>query len=377
MKKRLALLGLTAAVLSTAVIPVAADELNDAQNQKEYINDKINDISKQKQDEKNKLNSVQQQKNNLANAQSKAEKDLQQATIDYKKAQEETKAIDAAVKEVEEKYEKQKELFKTRLRIMYQNSNNSYIHTLAQSGSVSDFLSKLQIISTVAKRDKELVLSLEDTKKDVEYKKKLQEDAEKQKAQTVEEKKRTVSTIQASRSQKEAEERAINSTLANLTKQENDLLKKSEELTNIINTLTIRRKGGYVNGKMGWPTPGYSGISSPFGNRLHPVLGVYRMHTGIDINAPAGAAIVAANKGTVILAGWQDGYGNTVIVDHGGDIVTLYGHCSKLLVSVGQEVNAGDVIAKVGSTGLATGPHLHFEVRAGGALKDPLGYVSP
>jgi murein DD-endopeptidase MepM/ murein hydrolase activator NlpD len=113
--------------------------------------------------------------------------------------------------------------------------------------------------------------------------------------------------------------------------------------------------------------------------RMHPILRKYKMHTGIDIDADKGDSIIAANKGTVIIAKYdRNGYGNMIVIDHGGGITTLYGHASKLLVSVGDEVNAGQVIAKVGSTGLSTGPHLHFEVRVDGTPKNPLsnGYLS-
>jgi murein DD-endopeptidase MepM/ murein hydrolase activator NlpD len=111
--------------------------------------------------------------------------------------------------------------------------------------------------------------------------------------------------------------------------------------------------------------------------RYHPILKKNRMHTGLDINAANGTSIVAANKGKVLVAGWKGGYGNAVIIDHGGGITTLYAHSSKVLVSVGDTVEAGDTIAKVGSTGLSTGPHLHFEVRKDGELTNPLDYVSP
>ena len=125
---------------------------------------------------------------------------------------------------------------------------------------------------------------------------------------------------------------------------------------------------GYV-----WPTGG--GVASGYGQRLHPVLGYYRMHSGLDIGGAMGQPIFAAKEGTVIRAGWNGGYGNTVVIDHGGGITTLYAHQSQLNASVGQYVGRGDIVGQVGSTGLSTGPHLHFEVRVNGAAIDPLPFM--
>ncbi|MDQ2986446.1 MAG: peptidoglycan DD-metalloendopeptidase family protein [Armatimonadota bacterium] len=114
-------------------------------------------------------------------------------------------------------------------------------------------------------------------------------------------------------------------------------------------------------------------MSSGFGGRYHPVLKRTRMHTGVDIAAPTGTAIHAAGDGEVIFAGWRGGYGNCIIIDHGGGTATLYGHCSRLYVGVGKKVSTGDSIAAVGSTGMSTGPHLHWEVRVNGTPVNPLG----
>jgi murein DD-endopeptidase MepM/ murein hydrolase activator NlpD len=120
-------------------------------------------------------------------------------------------------------------------------------------------------------------------------------------------------------------------------------------------------------GQLAWPAQG--AVTSPFGQRWG------RMHTGIDIGAPEGAPIVAAAAGTVLVAGWVEGYGNTVVIDHGGGIATLYGHQSSIAVAVGQPVTRGQVVGAVGNTGHSTGPHLHFEVRVNGSPVDPLGYL--
>ena len=125
-----------------------------------------------------------------------------------------------------------------------------------------------------------------------------------------------------------------------------------------------------------WPVEFYH-VSSSYGNRTHPVTGVKKsFHTGIDIgNAPTGTNIYASKSGKVIKAGWNTAYGNMIIIDHGNDISTLYGHASKLLVSVGDYVKQGDIIAKVGSTGYSTGPHLHFEFRENGKSVNPGKYI--
>ncbi|MCL1808966.1 MAG: M23 family metallopeptidase [Clostridiales bacterium] len=110
---------------------------------------------------------------------------------------------------------------------------------------------------------------------------------------------------------------------------------------------------------------------------MHPILKIKKFHTGIDIAAPTGTSVVAANAGSVIKAGWNDSYGYMVMIDHGGGIVTLYAHNSSLLVKTGDIVVTGDKIAKSGSTGMSTGPHVHFEVRKNGSYVDPIGWVKP
>jgi murein DD-endopeptidase MepM/ murein hydrolase activator NlpD len=121
------------------------------------------------------------------------------------------------------------------------------------------------------------------------------------------------------------------------------------------------------------PVPG--GVTSSFGTRVHPVLGTTRFHAGVDFEAGYGSAIVAAAPGRVVYSGPRGGYGNAVVIDHGGQFATLYGHASELYVDVGERVSAGETVAAAGSTGMATGPHLHFEVRILGNPVDPMQYL--
>jgi murein DD-endopeptidase MepM/ murein hydrolase activator NlpD len=139
------------------------------------------------------------------------------------------------------------------------------------------------------------------------------------------------------------------------------------------------RKGahgsGRTSGGLAWPTPASHRVTSGFGWRYHPILRTRRFHQGIDIGASAGSRIVAAAAGTVIYSGYRGGYGNTVMIDHGNGLVTVYAHQSGTSVSSGARVKKGQTIGHVGSTGLSTGPHLHFETRVNGTARDPRGYL--
>jgi murein DD-endopeptidase MepM/ murein hydrolase activator NlpD len=136
----------------------------------------------------------------------------------------------------------------------------------------------------------------------------------------------------------------------------------------------LQSTGGTKPGVLGWPVAGR--MSSPFGYRIHPIFGTKRLHTGIDISAGSGTTISAAGDGKVILSGPYGGYGNAVVIDHGGGLATLYAHQSRIVVSVGTRVVRGETIGYVGCTGFCTGPHLHFETREGGTPVDPMKYLS-
>ncbi|NLO25140.1 MAG: M23 family metallopeptidase [Clostridiales bacterium] len=148
-----------------------------------------------------------------------------------------------------------------------------------------------------------------------------------------------------------------------------ELERTSKQITQTI--LSLAQKGEFIGGKFVWPAPGYNYITSDYGWRVHPIYKTRKYHAGIDIRVPWGKKIVAAGAGKVIYANTYGGYGKTVIIDHGGGITTLYAHNSSLNVKVGTVVTAGTTIALAGSTGVSTGPHLHFEVRKNGEVVNP------
>jgi murein DD-endopeptidase MepM/ murein hydrolase activator NlpD len=152
---------------------------------------------------------------------------------------------------------------------------------------------------------------------------------------------------------------------------------QSDKIENHLADLAAQQRGGRAggtpaasSGSLQWPVNGP--VTSGFGYRTHPVLGTLRLHAGVDFGVGTGTPIVAADDGVVVSAGWLGGYGNAVIIDHGGGVATLYGHQSRLAVSSGASVSRGEVIGYVGSTGMSTGPHLHFELRINGVPTDPM-----
>ena len=153
--------------------------------------------------------------------------------------------------------------------------------------------------------------------------------------------------------------------------------KKSKTKTQTKNKISYNSNNNfnYTGGKLGWPVPGRTLISSGYGSRTSPIKGKGEFHTGLDIPAPMGTPIRAAESGVVINSGSIRGYGYTIIINHGNGLCTLYGHNSKLIAKLGQTVKRGDIIALAGSTGYSTGPHCHFEVRLNGKHTNPLPYL--
>lgn len=374
-RKKIISVVLAIILLLAWALPVLADELSKAKEDKEKIDNQISNIGQQKKKEIGTSKKLEQDKNEIMSAEKKENKEYKELLNEIEELNKALSEIDKAIEEAEKNYEHQCELFKSRLRAMYKNSNETTLDILLQSKNITDFLERLELISCISKRDKRIVEDLNLAKQEVEYKRKLKETEKIETQKKVEEKKDRLDSLIASRSDLENQIRQSKNRIALLEKQERELLEKSKEMNNLIVTLSRRAK--YVEGQMVWPLQYTTNITSQFGNRRHPILKKYTMHTGIDIGGKSGESILAANKGTIIIAGWQDAYGNTVVIDHGGGITTLYAHCSKILVKNGQEVKVGQVIAKVGSTGWSTGPHLHFEVRVDGEPKNPLNYVKP
>ena len=344
---------------------------------------------------------------------------------------------DIAVKEIEladailrerERYE----ALKLRLRAMYESGETGYLELMLSAQSIGDFLARATVVSTIASYDQSVLEGLREVRDEIDTTGKLLK-ARREDQQTVltalearyaelddqyvesdkmlvelesqldtyvedlesaeaaedalntqinrlveEERKRKE---EAERKRKEAEERK--------RKEEEERKRKEAEAaakaTNSANPSstpsatpvpTPSATSFDPNGAFIWPLPGYTYITSPFGEREHPVMEVTKVHKGVDVRAPRGAQIVAAADGTVLSAGYNGGFGNCVIISHGGGVVTLYAHMSKIQCKTGASISQGDNVGQVGSTGMSTGNHLHFEIRIDGVSKNPMDYFN-
>lgn len=288
------------------------------------------------------------------------------------KVAQKTEELAAAQKECDEQYADYCE----RAKLLLQKGTMSYLEILIHADSFSDFLTRLSLVNEIAEYDKtrldelkKYAAQVEAIKTELEAENEvldaLKADVDAQMAVLKEKQAQSQSLIDSIKSDIATFEKALKA-------QEAAEAAAREE----IRRLTQASTAPYTGGQFAWPSTS-SYITSPYGTRTHPVTGQLKTHTGIDIGAGMGTNIFAAADGNVIVSGWNSGgYGNYVVIDHGGGITTLYAHCSSLLVSAGQRVTRGQVIARVGSTGISTGPHLHFEVLKNGAHTDPYAYLN-
>jgi len=316
-----------------------------------------------------------------------AEVDALRAQITAKQAQ-----IDATQAE----YERQQALLAERVTTTYKHSDFIYFELVLDSRTIEDLLTRTAMVQRVMQSNGDLAetlrktrISIEKSKAEVERvmldvdAKRAEAEAEQNRVMSLQaEWKSKVNAQKAAQDQKEAlvaENEANAARLRAMAEAEEDESAK-------IASLLYGSGSGYFAGVMAFPVPGFEQTptgGSAFGYRIHPILGYNKLHTGIDIGGNAvgksinGATIVAAAGGKVIYAGYRGGYGNCIIIDHGNGVATLYAHMQSgsFMVSQGQTVERRDSIGRVGSTGLSTGPHLHFEVRINGTPVDPMPYL--
>lgn len=288
----------------------------------------------------------------------------------------------AQIQEIQEEYDRKEKILKRRTVALYEAGETTYLDFLLTSKSIVEFLSNYYIISEIIEYDNNLLEELDYKKTKLEEAKQKQEEQEKELRVAKNKINSTNILLNNTKILKENymlkltdEEKALQEQIAQYKEEQADLERKILASINWTGTMSIKFTGGV----MVWPIAMEGTyITSGYGNRLHPIQGVYKNHAGIDISGSNvnGTPVVAAADGVVTYAGWIGGYGNCIIINHGSGIVSLYGHGSETVATVGQVVKQGDIIMKVGSTGNSTGPHVHFEIRKNGEVVDPIPYLN-
>ena len=281
------------------------------------------------------------------------------------------------------KEKEQLETYKDRVRDMEENGVISYLEIIFDSTSFADLLARIDIVDGIMQADERTYLDLirareytiaakaelDMAKEEMEVERLLKEKKLEELALQVEQANELIKKIEDDL-ETESELYAIES--AEADRIQNEINKKTEELRAQEAASNAARVRG--TGELMWPVPSCSEVSSKFGTRLHPVYNVYRTHWGIDIPGLYGVNVIASDSGTVIISEYSSSYGNYIVINH-GDMTTLYAHLSSRSVSVGSSVSKGQVIGYIGSTGVSTGPHLHFEVSVNGVKVDPEKYL--
>lgn len=377
---------------------------NDLQKAKELIDS----LKGSKEDIQSEVEKLDKQLNEISGKVKELESQLS-------KKRQEIADTESALNKAKEQEKKQYRNMKKRIQFMYENGQTSYVEMLLSADSFTDFLNAVEYITQISQYDRKMLkeyqnmqVTIADTQKTLEtdyaslqsLQAKVQE--EKQAVAALESAKKgelndvadDLTDAQSVAKAYEAEIQAQNEVIAQIqaaqkraaeqqaVQQQAQAAEENQGATDAAgenqNTAqnTTPSGNGQSTGSMMWPCPSSKRVTSDYGPRTSPTNGASSNHKGIDIGAAYGADIVAADGGTVLVATYSSSGGNYVIIDHGDGLCTVYMHASSLTVSAGQTVSKGQVIAKVGSTGISTGNHLHFGVTLNGVYVSPWGYVS-
>ena len=362
---------------STKSLQEAQDEKAQLEKALKEAQSTIEDLRDSKGDIESKVTELNQQLRDISARITDLENQLTAKSEDIQ----ETKDELAGAKEREAQ---QYADMKVRIQFMYENGQTSYLEALLSSRNISEFLNSADYIAQIQSYDRQKLTEYQDTVESiVNLEAQLEQeytDLEALKS-TVESNKATVAAMMR---QKESELADISGDIEDAQSDADYYaaeIQAQEELIAAIKRAEAEKAAAgveehpYTGGAFRWPCPSSTRVTSDYGTRVSPMSGASSNHKGIDIGASAGADIIAAADGTVTAASYSSAAGNYVMIDHGGGLYTVYMHASSLLVSPGQTVSAGDVIAKVGSTGISTGSHLHFGVSLNGSYVSPWSYL--
>lgn len=362
----------------------------DAENVKSQINDTEEEIKKVESSLSDAMKEIQELEGDIA----EVEYNLEKLQANLKKLNNEISELEKKLEQAEKDYDERYKIACDRVVSQYKYGKITFLDVLLNSSSLTDFLNSYHTVEQIMSVDQELLDDLEKEKQQIiEDKQTLQDKKDKlnEEKQQVEKQKVSLSNKKSTKQKMVSQ---LNSQESALQQQKEEYYKELEniqaELRRIAEAASKNNGGGnYSGGTLQFPCPGFSRISSRFGSRGAPLAGGSTYHKGVDLAAPMGTSILAAESGTVIAVSKTcthnygkskscrcgGGFGNYVMVNHGNGLVTVYAHCTSINVGLGEKVTRGETIATVGSTGASSGFHLHFGTLLNGTYVDPAPYI--
>jgi murein DD-endopeptidase MepM/ murein hydrolase activator NlpD len=356
-------------------LPLAqAGSVESLQQQRQQIEQERDDLQRERDRLQNLEQSAQDRLGGLQNNIRATAAQIQQNEAKIRTATENLKKLQAELAIAEKGFQDKQLGTVARLRFLQRQQGGQGWAVLLQSNNLNEFLDRRRQLKLVYQADRKILADLQAQFNDLNQRKR-----------TIERQKNDIALLTqqllAQKTQFEAQAKIQQDLIARLRQDRNALEEAEAQLERDSATIAvmIRQRlsipGPVIQGTGQFIYPLVGIVTSNFGWRVHPILGYRRFHAGVDFGASHGSTIQAADAGVVIFSGWYGGYGNAVVISHGGSLTTLYAHASELYVSQGQTVQQGQAIAAVGSTGFSTGPHLHFEVRQNGEPVNPLGFL--
>ena len=351
------------------------EEIESLKNSISHVKEELDELKTEKNTIQKYIKQLDQKFNNLTAEIVEFEKKIEEKKADI----EETKV---KLEEAKIACDEQYAAMKLRIQFIYENPSGSLFELVLTSGSMSEALNRADYVFSMSDYERQMMDKLIETREEIELQEAtLEAELEELDMMQAELEKQKVK-VNASINQKKGELSSKAAEISDASAEQSDYqkqLKEQEKLLNEIEEQIARAANpdaydGEVTGFI-WPCPAYTRISSYFGPRPQPVPGASTNHKGVDLAAPYGANILASAAGVVTTAKYSASAGNYVVIAHGNGMSTVYMHASSLLVSVGQKVSQGQVIAKVGSTGYSSGNHLHFGVIKNGTYVNPLNYI--
>ncbi len=372
----------TAAVNYDSQIKKAQEEKKEYNKRAQELQEEMEELEKDKEDAMTYIEKLDKKMSAL-------EGELDKLNGEIADTDKKLKAAQAELSEAEATEERQYITMKRRIKYMYENGSQDYLEILLSSGSISELLNRAEYIEKISAYDKNIFNEYQRTKERVAARRQeienhltelegMKEEAATEKRALKELKGKKKKEIQRYNDKLETSQDMADRFARQVAKAEAEVERLLEAKQDEIDRQNAQGSGnsGGGNGTLRWPLNVSGRISSGFGPRTSPTAGASSYHRGLDIAVAYGTPIVAAGDGTVATASYSSSEGNYVMISHGNRLYTIYMHCSRLAVSAGDKVSRGQVIAYVGSTGISTGPHLHFGVSKNGSYVNPLSYVS-